>query len=154
MNYFTNLVEELNIEHRVKFIGKHTREATFEHMKRATAVISPSVFDEPFGNTNIEALASGTALIASRSGAIEEIIEHGKSGLIYDRNNFNELAHHMQLILENKALCLALQVEGQKRVTEMFTQKQIIDQVEAKLMEICGATPLVEDSEVVSASLK
>ena len=154
MNYFTELVDELNIGHRVKFIGKHTRESTFEHMKRATAVISPSVFDEPFGNTNIEAMASGTALIASRSGAIEEIIEHGKSGLIYDRYNVDELAHHMQLILENRTLRRFLQIEGHRRVTELFTQDEIMSQVEAKLMEISETKPVMPQHEKVAVSLQ
>jgi glycosyltransferase involved in cell wall biosynthesis len=154
MNYFTALVDELNIGHRVKFIGKHSRESTFEHMKRATAVISPSVFDEPFGNTNIEALASGTPLIASRSGAIEEIIEHGKSGLVYDRYNVEELAHHMRLILENKILRRSLQIEGQKRVNQMFTQIEIIKEVESKLMEISGTLANVPRREKTGAFLQ
>ena len=138
VQYFHNLVEELGVEHRVKFVGKHSRESTFALMQRSVAVISPSVFDEPFGNTNIEAMASGTPLIASRSGAIEEIIEHGKSGLIYDRTKADELATQMQLILTNKDLAHSLRVEGLKRVAKCFTQVKIIDQVEAKLGEIAG----------------
>lgn len=138
MTYFHNLVEELKIEHRVKFIGKHSRESTFAHMQRAMAVISPSVFDEPFGNTNIEAMAAGTPLIASRSGAIEEIIDHGKSGLIYDRHKFEELAHHMQLILVNEDLRQSIRVEAMEKVKRMFTQDRIMDQVEAKLADMAG----------------
>lgn len=154
MSYFRKLAEDLNIGHRVKFIGKHPRESVFEHMKRATAVISPSVFDEPFGNTNIEAMAAGTVLIASRSGAIEEIIEHGTSGLIYDRYNSNELAHHMHLILENKKLRDSLQHEGQKRVLEAFTQSQIMRQVEAKLLSMCEGVEIEQVSEAKLVSLQ
>ncbi|MEI8282857.1 MAG: glycosyltransferase family 4 protein, partial [Armatimonadota bacterium] len=143
MEYLTELIANLKVGHRVKFIGKHTRNATFETMQRATAVISPSVFDEPFGNTNIEALASGTVLIASRSGAIEEIIQHGKSGLIYDRYNVQELSHHMEIILDNRAMRLTLQAGGQERVRAMFTQNQIMKQVEKKLMDV-AAIPIPE----------
>ncbi len=138
LNTFTNLVSELKIDHRVKFIGKHSRDSVFAYMQRATAVISPSVFDEPFGNTNIEALASGTALIASRSGAIEEIVEHGKSALIYDRQNYEELAQHMELILHNANLRRSLEVDGLNRMKAIFTQENIIGQVERKLAEISG----------------
>ncbi|MEI7985011.1 MAG: glycosyltransferase family 4 protein [Armatimonadota bacterium] len=152
LNTFTKLVSELKIEHRVKFIGKLSRDSVFGFMQRATAVISPSVFDEPFGNTNIEALASGTTLIASRSGAIEEILEHGKSGLIYDRQNYEELAQHMQLILQNPNLRRSLQVEGLNRVKAMFTQENVINQVEAKLAEISGSDieALAEEANKVS----
>lgn len=152
MTTFTEMVREMNLEHRVKFIGKHPRDSVFAYMQRATAVISPSVFDEPFGNTNIEALASGTVLIASRSGAIEEIIEHGKSGLIYDRHNEEELAHHMLLVLENKELRKSLEKEGLDRLKLLFTQPQVMEQVEKKLAEICGADlrSVVRESDRVS----
>jgi glycosyltransferase involved in cell wall biosynthesis len=152
MEYLSKLVASLGVGHRVKFIGKHTRNATYELMQRATAVISPSVFDEPFGNTNIEALASGTVLIASRSGAIEEIIQHGKSGLLYDRYNVQELAHHMELILDNRSMRMTLQSGGQERVRAMFTQKHIMRQVEQKLMDV-AAIPIpngVGQAEIVT----
>lgn len=154
MDYFHQLVEELNVGHRVKFIGKHTRESTYQHMQRAVAVLSPSVFDEPFGNTNIEAMASGTPLIASRSGAIEEIVDHGVSGLIYDRDNVEELAHHMELVLANKDLRRSMQVEGLKRVQEMFTQDRVIDEVEAKLAEMAGVEHRLEIAERKRATLQ
>lgn len=155
MEYFHSLVAELGIEHRVRFIGKHSRESTYAHMQRSLAVISPSVFDEPFGNTNIEAMASGTPLIASRSGAIEEIIDHGNSGLIYDRHKAEELAHHMQLVLVNKDLRRSLKVQGLKRVREMFTQEKVIDQVEAKLAEIAELeAPVPPTTEKKKVSLQ
>ncbi|MBS1725189.1 MAG: glycosyltransferase family 4 protein [Armatimonadetes bacterium] len=154
MEFFRNMVTELGVEHRVQFIGKHSRESTFAHMQRATAVISPSVFDEPFGNTNIEALASGTPLIASRSGAIEEIVEHGKSGLIYERDNADELAHHMQLVLANPELRRTMQIEGMKRIREKFTQDRVIDEVEAKLSSMAGIELTPEAVEAKKATLQ
>ena len=154
LNTFAKLVSELKIDHRIKFIGKHSRDSVFAHMQRATAVISPSVFDEPFGNTNIEALASGTALIASRSGAIEEIIDHGKSGLIYDRQNYEELAQQMQLILQNVNLRRSLQIEGLNRVKAHFTQENIISQIEGKLAEISGIDLGASTRETEKVSLQ
>ncbi len=154
MQYFYSLVEQYQLHDRVRFVGKLTRESAYDHMKRATAVISPSVFDEPFGNTNIEAMASGTPLIASRSGAIEEIIDHGKSGLIYDRAKPEELAHHMQLILANPNLRYSLAVEGVNRVREKFMQEDIMDQVEAKLADVSGMPLGTEVREPTRASLQ
>lgn len=53
-------------------------------MSEAKALIMPSVFAEPFGMTAIEALAVGTPVIASRNGALPEIIEDGVSGFFAD----------------------------------------------------------------------
>lgn len=151
VQYFHKLVDELGVQSRVRFLGKLSRESTYSHMERASAVISPSVFDEPFGNTNIEAMASGSTLIASRSGAIEEIIEHGKSGLIYDRGNAEELAHQMYLILANPGLRESLAKSAIEVVRSRFLQDTIMDQVEAKLAEIANVPitqPVQEDSKV------
>jgi glycogen synthase len=137
-NLFENMIRECKVEHRVKLIGKLSRERTVEMMQNAMSVISPSIFDEPFGNTNIEALASGAVLIASDAGAIHEIIEHGKSGLIFERSNIDELVNHMLLVLKNETLRKSLCAHGLERVHEMFTQDRVIDQVETKLHELAN----------------
>ena len=51
----------------------------------ADALLSPSIFDEPFGMVLIEALACGTPVIGLKSGAIPEVITDGKTGLIVDK---------------------------------------------------------------------
>ncbi|SRR6266550_4366694 len=51
-------------------------------LANASALIVPSTFEEPFGMVIIEALACGTPVIGLDSGAIPEIIQHGKTGLL------------------------------------------------------------------------
>lgn len=53
-----------------------------EFLGNAAGLLVPSVFNEPFGLVNIEALACGTPVIGLDSGAIPEIIEDGKTGFI------------------------------------------------------------------------
>jgi len=48
----------------------------------AQALIIPSTFEEPFGMVSIEALACGTPVIGLDSGAIPEVIQHGKTGYV------------------------------------------------------------------------
>jgi glycosyltransferase involved in cell wall biosynthesis len=149
---FDQMIRDHKVEHRVKLIGKLTRDRTVEMMQQSLSVISPSIFDEPFGNTNIEALASGAVLIASDAGAIHEIIEHGRSGLIFERSNIDELVNHMLLILKNDTLRRSLAENGLRRINEMFTQDRIIDQVEAKLSEVANVPFLkvIENDQRIS----
>ena len=44
----------------------------------------PIDWEEPFGLVMIESMACGTPVIATRCGAVPEVIEHGRSGLIVD----------------------------------------------------------------------
>jgi glycosyltransferase involved in cell wall biosynthesis len=147
VEYFEELVNQVGLQHRVKFLGKLTRDQVIDHMRLATAFVSPSVFDEPFGNTNIEAMATGAPLIAARSGAIEEIVINTESGLIYNRTNHEELASHMKLILEQPAVGERLSARGIERVKDHFTQDHIIGLVEDSLYKVAGVDQTVAQEQ-------
>jgi glycosyltransferase involved in cell wall biosynthesis len=51
----------------------------------ARALIFPIDWEEPFGLVVIEAMACGTPVISTRRGAVPEIIEHGRTGVLVDR---------------------------------------------------------------------
>lgn len=56
-----------------------------QFLGNAAALIVPSVFEEPFGMVTIEAFACGTPVIALDSGALPEVIEHGKTGFVAEK---------------------------------------------------------------------
>lgn len=64
----------------VGYIGEQAQMNAF--MANASAIIIPSLFREPFGMVAIEALASGTPIIALDSGALPEIIQDGINGIL------------------------------------------------------------------------
>ena len=51
-------------------------------MRRATALLDPITWCEPFGLVMVEALAAGTPVLAFPNGAAPEIVEHGKTGFL------------------------------------------------------------------------
>jgi glycosyltransferase involved in cell wall biosynthesis len=55
----------------------------------ARALLFPIDWEEPFGLVVIEAMACGTPVIATRRGAIPEIVEHGRTGILVD--NYREM---------------------------------------------------------------
>jgi glycosyltransferase involved in cell wall biosynthesis len=57
------------------------------HYHSASIFAFPSVWEEPFGMPVVEAMASGTAVVATRGGAFPEIIEDGRSGLLVERSD-------------------------------------------------------------------
>ena len=56
-----------------------------ELLQHARATLFPIEWDEPFGLVMIESMACGTPVIATRYGAVSEVIEDGMSGMIVDR---------------------------------------------------------------------
>ena len=55
-----------------------------ELLMEARALISPIDWEEPFGLMMIEAMACGTPVISTRRGAVPEIVDHGRTGVIVD----------------------------------------------------------------------
>ena len=62
-------------------VGGAERVRTLGHARALLHLIS---FDEPFGLSVVEAMACGTPVIATRRGAMPELIEHGVTGFLVD----------------------------------------------------------------------
>ena len=67
-------------------------------------LVVPSIWAEPFGNVCIEALSFGIPVIVARSGALPEIIEHEKSGLIFKAGDHEALAACLRRIARDRCL--------------------------------------------------
>lgn len=50
-------------------------------LSAATVFACPSIY-EPLGIVNLEAMACGTAVVATETGGIPEVVEHGKTGVL------------------------------------------------------------------------
>jgi glycosyltransferase involved in cell wall biosynthesis len=90
------LVSEYGYLSNVTFTGKMPREEVLELMKDCRALIFPSIWYEGLPMTIIEAFATGTPVIASSLGAMEEMIEHGKNGFLFESGNALQLAAAIQ----------------------------------------------------------
>ena len=62
-------------------------------------VVFPSRWNEPFGRVIIEAMASGTPVIATGVGAVPELINHGINGFIVPNEDSQTMANYMDLLL-------------------------------------------------------
>ena len=64
--------------------------------------IQPTVGNEAFGITIIEAMACGLPVVASNNGGIVDIITDGKNGLLFETGNINKLEDRIKYCLKNK----------------------------------------------------
>ncbi len=83
-------VAQNDMDH-VRFTGTLQAEETMAWMKLARFLVCPSIFCETFGMTVLEAAACGVATVGSRSGAIPELVQEGKTGLLFDAPDTDEL---------------------------------------------------------------
>lgn len=87
--------------------------------KNARAFLMPNRWNEPFGLVMIEAMACGTPVIGTDRGAINELVEHGKTGFVIPFNNKDEIIKNMEECIEN--LNTISPVDCRRRVEENFT---------------------------------
>jgi glycosyltransferase involved in cell wall biosynthesis len=81
--YFHELVEPHLVD-GIEYLGEVTHGEKVELLQNARATLFPIEWEEPFGLVMIESMACGTPVIATRWGAVPEVIEHGHSGIIVD----------------------------------------------------------------------
>jgi glycosyltransferase involved in cell wall biosynthesis len=73
-----------HLSDRIEYVGEVSHGEKVELLQHARATLFPIEWEEPFGLVMIESMACGTPVIATRWGAVPEVIEHGRSGVIVD----------------------------------------------------------------------
>jgi glycosyltransferase involved in cell wall biosynthesis len=81
--YFDSLVRP-HLSDRIEYVGEVTHGEKVELLQHARATLFPIEWEEPFGLVMIESMACGTPVIATRYGAVPEVIDHGRTGIIVD----------------------------------------------------------------------
>lgn len=86
--------------------------------QKASVFASPSLFQEPFGLVNAEAMACATPVVGANRGGIPEVI--GDAGRLVDPENVAELAAAISELLADRQLCRCLGQAGYERCRKMF----------------------------------
>ena len=68
----------------IEWLGEVSHGEKVELLQHARATLFPIEWEEPFGLVMIESMACGTPVIATNRGAVGEVVEHGRSGIIVE----------------------------------------------------------------------
>lgn len=85
----------------IEWLGRRSLEEVYEIVGKAAFLVFPSEWYETFGRVAIEAFAKGTPVVASNIGAIAELIEHGRNGLLFRPSDPTDLAAKINWLLEH-----------------------------------------------------
>jgi UDP-glucose:(heptosyl)LPS alpha-1,3-glucosyltransferase len=118
--------ERLATKHRVIFCGP--QKELHKYYASADILVSPAIY-EPFGNVNLEALASGLPVITTRQSGAAEIIENGKHGFVIDKpEDINNIAEKIILLMDT-AQRQIMSIEA-RRLAEKFTFKEHMKKID------------------------
>lgn len=116
---------------RLRLAGWQDAAQVSAHMSRARALLLPSITFEPFALVTVEAFAHGLPIIASGVGTPAEIIEHGRTGLLFEPGNAQDLAQKMRWALahpqEMDRMGAAAREEHARHYSAQVNYEQLVD---------------------------
>lgn len=123
------LVQELNLEHCVFFLGRKSNEKIPEHMAASDIFVLPSL-SEGFPNVFLEAMASGLPIVATKVGGVPEIIKDGENGFLVEPKNPQQLAEKILFLLENENLKERISQNNREKVKE-YSWEEVVKKLES-----------------------
>ncbi|MEM2179019.1 MAG: glycosyltransferase family 4 protein [Candidatus Methanomethylicaceae archaeon] len=141
-NTLKSLVNELKIGNNIIFLGAIPYDQIHEIHAISDITVLPSIptknWMEQFGYVLIEAMACGKPIVASRSGAIPEIVIDNETGFLVEPGNISDLAEKISLLASDSKLREKMGYKGRVRVEKNFSYEVIIPKIKKLYYSIGG----------------
>jgi glycosyltransferase involved in cell wall biosynthesis len=121
------IVQENRLSSRVDFPGWVDGEEKARLLRRAGVFVLPS-YAEGMPMSVLEAMASGTPVVASRVGAVPEMLENGNSGFVVEAGQLDQLAEAILAALD-ESRSADLSSRALARVHEFYSAKVVLDRL-------------------------
>ena len=118
--------------------GMLPKREVIQLLTHATVFACPSLY-EPLGIVNLEAMACGTAVVASRVGGIPEVVADGQAGLLVPPGDPDALAGALNALVADTDRANAMGRAGRERAVADFGWPAIAAQTVALYRELAGA---------------
>ena len=126
---------ELGVSDRVLFLGKHTSVA--ELLSCADLFVLPSE-NESFGLAALEAMACGAPVIATRSGGLPEVIDHGETGFLHEVGAVEAMAESGIGLLEDGDAHARMAKTARRTAEDRFSAAAVVPLYEAYYERVLG----------------
>lgn len=115
-----NTLKSLSREDRasVTLLGMIAPQDKASVLASGTIYVAPNTGGESFGIVLLEAMATGTPVIASNLEAFSRVLDHGRAGLTFENENSADLAKVVSDLLADPIQRAELSVQGKSRVAE------------------------------------
>lgn len=123
---------------KVVFKGRLAQGELLKELHQSGVAVVPTITEEPFGMTGIEAQSAGVPVVASRVGGIPEWCVNGETGLLVTPGNVKELAEALVRILSDKALARQLSVKAKENCIRRFGKDRIVAKTERMFAEVAA----------------
>ena len=116
--------ENLGLGNKVYFTGYLNSKQVQKIYKCADIAVFPSTY-EPFGIVALEAMLAGVPTVVSDVGGLNEIVEHGVTGMKSYSGNANSIADSILALLFDHQLCSKVSKNAKAKVKELYNWNKI-----------------------------
>jgi sugar transferase (PEP-CTERM/EpsH1 system associated) len=134
----TALCSQLGLDERVRFLGARK---DVEHVFAASDVFVLSSTSEGLSNTILEAMASGAAVVATRVGGADELVEQDVTGLLVPASAPEAMADALVKLIRDSRTRSAMGAAGRHRASEQFSLARMVAAYESLYRELAGSRP-------------
>jgi len=113
-------IDEADLSERIVFVGEQNFSDIPKIFSSLSLVVALSK-NEGFGLTILEAMSSGSAVLASEAGAWPEIIRPGVDGYVVPVNDLAAVKDKMTLLLSDETKLAQMGHSGRQRVEELYS---------------------------------
>jgi glycosyltransferase involved in cell wall biosynthesis len=122
----------------IRFEGRIPHERLANYFNACDVYILPSLAEEGLPLTLLEVMACGKPAVSFAWGGIEAALRDGVNGYVVKRGDVGSLADGTVRILNDDALARRFGDASRERVLECFNEEQMLDGIEAVLIEAAG----------------
>lgn len=126
---YERMARTLGITSRVRFVGKVPPNEVRQHFDAAQVIVQPSLWEEPFGRTVLEAYARGKPVVASDTGGLKDLVT-AETGALVPPGDVSSLTRALKRFLTDASYASACGKAGRLRVEREFTADRIAAQYE------------------------
>jgi glycosyltransferase involved in cell wall biosynthesis len=116
-----SVVQAAAIHPNIESLGMRDRSYVQQTMAHATILILPSTWDEAFPVVIAEAFAAGLPIVASRLGAMAELIEDGQTGRLFVPGDATQLARTIESVVARPRELQAMRLRARAQYEQKYT---------------------------------
>ncbi len=145
----TKLVWDLGMENITTFVARQSRDELATYYAAADVCVIPSHYN-PSGMVAMEAMASGTPVIASNVGGLKYVVDREITGLLLPPGNATVLSKAIYRLIDEPEIRWKMGISARERAVHLFTWDSIAEQLSEFYVELIEAQNL----ESLNKSLK
>lgn len=135
------IISSAQLEASVRLTGRISREEVASLYPEHDVLIFPSIWDEPFSITVLEAMASGLAVVGTATGGSSEIMRDGVNALVFPKEDAEACARCVAKLFDDPKLFEEIRRNARHTIEQKHRIEQMVDTIENSLREAASKTP-------------